>query len=100
METIAGDAIKCIIEVSAGIIPGEPEPNFTRRWTITSDEWERAQAQDAAALQAAQEGTDDADHAFAAAMLLAFRAAEADEYARLLRNPGRFNFVRTDWLWV
>jgi hypothetical protein len=35
-----------------------------------------------------------------AALLLGVRAAEADEYARLLRNPQRFNWVRTEWEWM
>jgi hypothetical protein len=95
------DALKLMIEVTAGIIPGTPEPAFTRRWVITSSEWELAQAADAELLQQAQEGEPSAgDHAMHAALLLAFRAAEADEYARLLRNPQRFNFVRTEWVWM
>lgn len=82
---------KAVIEVTAGLIPGRPEEAFTRRWVITSAEWEQAERDDEAA---------DPEHAFAQALLLAFRAAEADEYARLLRNPGRFNWVRTDWVWL
>lgn len=35
-----------------------------------------------------------------AALLLAFRAAQADEYARPLRNLQRFNWVRTEWEWM
>lgn len=85
------ESAKVIIEVVAGLIPGQPEAKFTRRWAITSSEWEQARAKDAAA--------EDPELAIAAALLLADRAAVADEYARLLRNPGRFNWVRTDWLW-
>lgn len=85
------ESARVIIEVVAGLIPGTPEPTFTCRWVVTSAEWEAAKARDA----------DDApDHAMHAALLLAFRAAEADEYARLLRNPGRFNWVRTEWIWL
>jgi hypothetical protein len=82
---------KVIIEVQAGLIPGRPEPEFSRRWAVTSDEWDEAQNADDQA---------DPEHALHQALLLAFRAAEADEYARLLRNPGRFNWVRTDWIWL
>jgi hypothetical protein len=88
-------SVKLVIEVTAGLRPGLPEPQFTRRWTITSDEWEQAQAEDDALLE-----TGDNEHAVHAALLLAFRAAEADEYARLLRNPQRFNWVRTEWEWL
>lgn len=82
---------KCIIEVTAGIIPGEPEAKFTRRWAIASCEWEEAQAADA---------NSDPEHAFATYLLLSGRAAQADEYARALRNPARLNWVRTDWVWL
>jgi hypothetical protein len=95
------ESAKVIIEVTAGLIPGTPEDAFTRRWAITSAEWEEAQAKDAELLQQAQEGDADAgSHAMFAALLLAFRAAEADEYARLLRNPQRLNWTRTDWIWL
>ena len=95
------ESAKCIIEVTAGLVPGQPEERFTRRWVITGAEWEAAQEEDGRLLQEAQEGDVTAgEHAMHAALLLAFRAAEADEYARLLRNPQRFNFVRTDWLWL
>lgn len=89
------DATKLAIVVTAGLIPFEPEESFTRRWEITSSEWEAAQAAD----EDLRSGSDH-EHAFHAALKLAFVAAEADEYARLLRNPGRFNFVRTDWVWM
>lgn len=82
---------RVIIEVMAGLVPGRADETFTRRWAITTDEWEKAKADDEAS---------DPEHAFACALLLAFRAAEADEYARMLRNPGRFNWVRTDWIWL
>jgi hypothetical protein len=85
------ESARVIIEVVAGLIPGTPEPTFTRRWVITSTEWQEAETADAGAAP---------DHATHTALLLAFRAAEADEYARLLRNPRRFNWVRTDWIWL
>jgi hypothetical protein len=85
------ETAKLVIEVSAGLIPGQAEPEFTRRWAITSAEWEVAQAED--------EKADEA-HRFYAYLLLSGRAAQADEYARALRNPARFNYVRTDWIWM
>ena len=88
-------AVKLVIEVTAGIRPGLPEPQFTRRWTLTSDEWERAQVEDDELHK-----NGDNEHAMHAALLLGARAAEADEYARLLRNPQRFNWVRTEWEWM
>lgn len=85
------ESARVIIDVQVGVMPGEPEPQFTRRWVITSDEWEEAQARDAVC--------DDA-HAFSSLLLLTSRAAAADEYARLVRNPARFNWVRTEWTWM
>lgn len=99
------ESAKLIIEVTAGIIPGEPEESFTKRWAITSAEWENAEREDARVLGEAaelpeEERAEVAQHAMHRSLLLAFRAAEADEYARLLRNPSRFNWTRTDWVWT
>lgn len=83
-------SVKVIIEVQAGIVPGTAEPMFTRRWTITSAEW-----------QEAEEKEMEEDHIIhPVAELLAERGAVADEYARMLRDPRRLNWVRTDWLWL
>jgi hypothetical protein len=77
------ESAKLIIEVVAGLLPGkDPEPEFTKRWAVTSDQWYAA-------------GTDEAK-----LDLLADRGGKADEYAASLRNPGRFNWVRTDWVWL
>jgi hypothetical protein len=72
---------KLIVEVVAGVIPETPEPEFTKRWGITSAEWERA----------AEEGTGTE--------LMAERTGQAQGYAHLLMlQPERFNWVRIDWL--
>jgi hypothetical protein len=92
---MATEAAKLIIEVTAGVLPGQVEAKFTRQWTVTSAEWERATREDEACLAA-----DDQGHAFYRYLLVNGRAAQADEYARLLRNPERFNWVRTDWVWL
>lgn len=83
---------RILIEVTAGLIPGTPEPEFTRVWTITSEEYEAAVARD--------NDTRENWHKLNVALLLAERAAVADEYARILRNPSRFNWTRTDWIWL
>lgn len=72
---------RVIIEVVAGILPETPEAEFTKRWAITSDEWEAA-------------GDD-------AAFLLATRNGQAQGYAGwLMLQPDRLNWVRVDWLWL
>lgn len=68
---------RVIVEVTAGLIPGRAEPQFTKRWAVTSLEW--------------QERGEE---------VLREREQEADEYARQLREPSRLNWVRTDWLWL
>ena len=84
------ETARLAIEVTAGVVPGRAEPEFTRRWAITSTEWEQAQDADLKA---------DEEHRFHTYLLLSGRAAMADEYARMLRNPSRWNWVRTDWVW-
>lgn len=69
-------AAKLIIEVVAGVLPGQPEAEFTRRWAITSEQWE-----------------NDRD-----AVIRAY--GESREYAATLENPSRVNWVRRDWIWL
>lgn len=69
------DAAKLIIEVTAGIIPGEPIDSLTRRWVLTVDE-----VRDMNTL------TD----AGGAAML----------YAAAMANPAQNNWVRHEWTWL
>ena len=76
---------KLVIEVQAGVILGEPDPELTKRWAITSEEWEAAQGQ----------STDEV------AALLATRMGQAQGYAGLLGlQPDRLNWVRLDWVWL
>lgn len=91
------ESARILIEVVAGIIPGQPEPQLTRRWAITSAEWEAVQAQaraEQSALPAEGEGLGDA-------LLPILRAyGESNEYAALLRNPARLNWVRLEWIYL
>lgn len=75
------ESAKVIVEVVAGIIPEQPEPEFTRRWAITGDEWEALGAEQANGL--------------------AQLNGKAQGYSMLLMlQPDRLNWVRTDWIWV
>jgi hypothetical protein len=82
---------KVIIEVTAGMVGRGPEQDYTKRWAISSDEWDNAVSDD---------GADDETHRFHLLLLVNGRAAVADEYARALRNPHRFNWVRTEWVFL
>lgn len=78
------ETTRLAIEVTAGIIPQQPEPEFTKVFTIQSAEWQAAQ----------EEGGR------ATADLLAETVGKAQGYASMLMNsPHRLNFVRTDWIW-
>lgn len=36
------DSARVIVEVFAGLIPGQPDPEHTRRWALTSGQWQAA----------------------------------------------------------
>ena len=74
------ESARVILEVVAGVIPERPEPAFTRRYVITSSEWE-----------------NDTDQT----VLLAERNGQALGYAAaLMAMPDRLNWVRVDWIWL
>ena len=74
-------AARCAWEVRAGIIPGTPAPEHTRRWGLTAAEWESERG-----LQ-----------------LFCERQAVAQAYASylsLLSSQGReVNWVETTFIW-
>lgn len=78
------ESARVIVEVVAGLIPGkDPEPEFTRRWALTSAEWQAA--------------VDAGKHGEALAQL----NGRAQGYAGMLMlQPDRLNWVRTDWIWL
>lgn len=73
--------VRMAVEVVAGLIPGkDPEPEYTKRWVLTSEQWNA-------------EGVDQS-------ALLAEINGRAQGYAMLLMlQPDRLNWVRTDWIW-
>lgn len=77
------EAARCAWEVTAGIIPGEPMPEYTRRWGLTSSQWY---------------GPDGEPSATGAALYNAYLVA-AQEYARCLMRPDVLNWVRVEWIW-
>jgi hypothetical protein len=73
-------SVRVVIEVHAGVIPGRPEQEHSRRWAITSREWY------------------DSDNQYA---LLAERNSLATSYGQsLMMQPDRLNWVRVDWVWL
>lgn len=83
---------RVLLEVSAGIIPERPEPELTRKWAITSEEWQKA----GDPLEAGSDLEVSRQSA-----LLAECNGRALAYANLLMlQPDRVNWVRTDWIWL
>ena len=72
---------RCGVDVMAGVLPGTPEDEFTRRFYITSAEWHNAKG-------------DEQAH------LLTDLAGKANGYATyLMLQPDRLNWVKTEWIW-
>lgn len=75
---------RVLIEVRAGIIPGQAIHELTKVFAITSDEWEKAGH--------VERGQSN---------LLAEVNGKAQGYAGLLMlQPDAFNWVKTEWLWL
>ena len=74
---------RIIVEVVAGLLPGEPIDKFTRRYAITSEEWAKILKEDRVAEAMAELN------------------GKAQGYAALLMlQPDRLNWVRTDWIYL
>jgi hypothetical protein len=71
---------RIVLEVTAGLIPGQPMPEHTKRWAITEAEWKNAATR---------------------ANILAERNGQMQGYAALLMlQPDTLNWVRTDWIYL
>lgn len=80
---MAEDSARLVLEVVAGLIPGQPIDEHTRRYAMTSQQWEQAKTEGK---------TGD---------VLAELVGRANGYATLLMlQPDQFNWVRLDWIWL
>ena len=68
-------SLKLAIEVTAGVVPGDPMPVYSKGWYLSREEY------------------DDPNTYLAA-------AGAANLYALTLQDPGRVNWVRLDWVWT
>jgi hypothetical protein len=65
----------------AGVLPGQPMEEFTRRWFMTSRDWQ-------------EYGPEQRTNA------LCDLAGKANAYATfLMLQPDRLNWVKTEWVW-
>jgi hypothetical protein len=85
-----GTRARCAWEVTAGLIPGTPIGEHTKRWCLTGETWEAENSMTEAEFQKAR---PDGRSTF-----IEFRDA-AYEYARSLTDPRYINWVRVDWIW-
>jgi hypothetical protein len=87
---------RLIIEVSAGIIPGTPMDEYTKRFALTEAEW-----QDALGEYAAKQAAGDTVTPPVQAAVLAELNGRANGYAQyLMMQPDYVNWVRTEWVWL
>lgn len=87
-------ALKCYVQVTAGIMLGETDPEWTKRWewVINAKKFERVN--NTLYTPSAEVRTEE--------VLLAVHQLwdEATEYARELQNPGFVNWVKLEWVWM
>lgn len=80
---MSATAAKAAWEVTAGLIPGEPMPEYTRRWGLTSSDWYN----------------EEGEPSLKGIALFNAALVAATEYARYLMNPGALNWVKVEWIW-
>jgi hypothetical protein len=86
-----GTRLYCFWKVEAGLIPGEPVLEFTRRWMLTSETMERECAMNDEDFK--REFPDERS------TFVRYREA-AQAYAQELTDPRRTNFVRIEWVLI
>lgn len=74
--------LRYAVEVMAGLIPGRPDPEFTKRFLVTSKEW-----------------ADESGNGSHAVSNESSPWAEAVAYAATLVDPSRVNWVKVEWVW-
>ena len=80
------EGVRVIIEVVAGVIPGTPIPEYTRRFYVTSDAWYMQGKYE----NKPKEAQDEVMQAY----------GMAHEYMRNLYNPQLVNWVRCNWIYL
>jgi len=74
------ESLRVAVDVEAGVLVGTPELEFTKRYYITSGDW----------------NDPEADHA----ALLTEMVGKATGWATYcMLQPDRFNWVKTEWVW-
>ena len=82
--------LRCAWEVRAGVIPGKPEEERTRRWFLTSETFH---AENDMPEEEFKQKFPDGKSTF-----MKFRDAAFD-YALSLHDPQYLNWVDVSWIW-
>lgn len=92
METITteGTRLRCMWEVTAGVVPGIAMQQYTKRWGLTSEAFHTE-------LSKANE-LGEAEGPIHSSFFDYQKQALA--YAETLMHPVRLNWVRVDWIWL
>lgn len=77
------NALRCMIQVTAGLIVDRPMPEYSKQWSL-----------DSITLKKIQDGDP------AAAQLWQMAIRESLEYTEELENPGVINWVIRSWIWL
>ena len=86
MQVVEPKIARILIEVVAGVIPGQPMPEYTKQFVITSDAWY---------AQGEYENKPDA-----ARQEILQIYGYAQEYMRDLMNPKILNWVKLEWIYL
>jgi hypothetical protein len=78
-----------VIEVRAGVVPGQGDPALQRRFELGRAEWERMQSGDTSAW----------DRVHGEMMLYILRLMNAAEATHSSAAPSRLRWVSMDWHW-
>jgi hypothetical protein len=86
-----GNRLRCSWTVTAGVIPGVPMPEHTRRWLLTSEQFYKENDMSPEEFKTT---FPDGQSTF-----LKYKS-EAQLYADSLQDPRYINWVNVNWLWL
>jgi len=82
------NSLVCQVTVTAGVVPGVAEEEYTKAWHWSSSDQENLMQTKDMALQN--------DYR----MKWITMQGESREYAAALEDPRRVNWIRRDWMWM
>lgn len=77
------NALRCMVQVTAGLIVGEPMREYSKQWSFGSETYRKM-----------KDGDQEAGQLWDRLM------KESREYTEALENPGLVNWVIRSWIWL